>query len=91
MKCLTLSDTFRLMADNVIAPTLMNFSNLSYLKDDFKLRLLIDICTMFDGQPVTYVTILNLKKKKTKSLSYRKKAYYFNYSYSLHITYFSYI
>ena len=32
-------------------------------------------------QPVAYVTILNLeeKKKKIKSLSYRKKAYYLNY------------
>ena len=43
------------------------------------------------SQPVTYVTILNLEKKKIKSLSYRKTAYYLNYSYGLHIDYFSYI
>ena len=43
-------------------------------------------------QPVTYVTILNLeKKKKIKSLSYRKIANYLNYSYGLHIDNFSYI
>ena len=43
-------------------------------------------------QPVTYVTILNLeRKKKIKSLSYRKKANYLNYSYGLHIDYFNYI
>ena len=42
-------------------------------------------------QPVTYVTILNLEKKKIKSLSYRKKANYLNYSYGLHIDYLSYI
>ena len=43
-------------------------------------------------QPVTYVTILNLeKKKKIKSLSYRKIAYYLYYSYCLHINNFSYI
>ena len=43
------------------------------------------------SQPVTYVTILNLEKKKIKSLSYRKTAYYLNYSYGLHIDYVSYI
>ena len=42
------------------------------------------------SQPVTYVTILNLEKT-IKSLSYRKTAYYLNYSYGLHIDYFSYI
>ena len=42
-------------------------------------------------QPVTYVTILNLEKKKVNSLSYRKKANYLNYPYGLHIDYFSYI
>ena len=30
-------------------------------------------------------------RKKIKSLSYRKKADYLNYSYGLHIDYFSYI
>ena len=43
------------------------------------------------GQPVIYVTILNLEKKRIKSLSYRKKANYLKYSYGLHIDYFSYI
>ena len=42
-------------------------------------------------QPVTYVTILNLEKKKIKSLSYRKIANYLNYSYGLHIDNFSYL
>ena len=41
-------------------------------------------------QLVTYVTILNLEKIY-KSFSYRKKADYLNYSYGLHIDYFSYI
>ena len=67
------------MAENVIAPS-GNFASLSYLKEDSKLCLLIDVCT-----------ILNLEKKKIKSLSYRKKANYLNYSYGLHIDYFSYI
>ena len=36
------------MAENVI--TLHgSFTNLSYLKEDYKLRLLIDVCTMFAG------------------------------------------
>ena len=53
------------MAENVIAGIpLRNFANLSYLKEDFKLRLLIDVCTMFAGAFVTYVTILNLGKKE---------------------------
>ena len=34
------------MAENVIAP-LGNFASLSYQKEDSKLRLLIDSCTMF--------------------------------------------
>ena len=58
------------MAENAIASPL-EFANLSYLKEDFKLRLLIDFCTMFAGALVsdsllhiTYVTILNLEKKK---------------------------
>ena len=42
-------------------------------------------------QPVTYVTILNLEKKKIESLSYRKIADYLNYSYGLHIDNLSYI
>ena len=39
-------------AENVIAP-LGNFASLSYLKEDFKLRLLIDVCTMFAGALVS--------------------------------------
>ena len=35
------------MAENVIAP-IENFASLSYLKEDFKLRLLIDVRTLFD-------------------------------------------
>ena len=52
-----------------------NFASLSYLKEDSKLRLLIDVCTMFAGALVsdsllytytayTYVTKLNLEKKR---------------------------
>ena len=72
-----------------------NFASLSYLKEDFKLRLLIEVCTMFAVALVSdsllhNVTILNLEKKKIKSLSYRKIAY-LNYSYGLHIDNFSYI
>ena len=44
--------TFRLMAENVIAPP-RNFANLSYLKENLKLRLLIDVCTMFAGALVS--------------------------------------
>ena len=36
------------MAENVIAPP-PQFRKLTYLKEDFKLRLLIDVCTMFAG------------------------------------------
>ena len=32
---------------------LRNFASLSYLKEDFKLRLLIDVCTMFAGALVS--------------------------------------
>ena len=32
---------------------LRNFANLSYLKEDFKLRLVIDVCTMFAGALVS--------------------------------------
>ena len=85
------------MAENVIAPP-REFRKLTYLKEDFKLRLLIDVCTMFAGALVsdslfTYVTILNLEKKhkKIKSLSYGKKVNYLNYSYGLHMDYLSYI
>ena len=38
--------TFRLMAENVIAPS-GEFASLSYFKEDSKLRLLIDVCTVF--------------------------------------------
>ena len=40
------------MAENVI-PFLGNFANLSYLKEVFKLRLLIDVCTVFAGALVS--------------------------------------
>ena len=40
--------TFRLMAENLLLP-LRNFASLSYLKEDSKLRLYIDVCTMFAG------------------------------------------
>ena len=48
----TYQATFRLMAENVIAP-LGNFANLSYLKEDFKLRLKIAVYTMFVGALVS--------------------------------------
>ena len=68
------------MAENVIAPP-GEFRKLYQLKEDFKLRLLIDICTMFAGALVSdscYICYLIKfrKKKKIKSLSYRNKAYY---------------
>ena len=79
------------MAENVIAP-LGNFASLSYLKEDSKLRLLIDVCTMFAGALVSltacyicYHIKFRRRKKKIKSLSYRKIANYLNYSYGLHI------
>ena len=84
------------MADNVIAPT-REFCKLILYKGGFRAasfyRYLYYVRRGVSlSQPVTYVTILNLgKKKKIKSLSYRKKANYLNYSYGLHIDYFSYI
>ena len=33
----------------MLLPLLGNFAILSYLKEDFKLRLVIDVCTMFAG------------------------------------------
>ena len=77
--------TFRLMAENVIAPP-GEFRKLIHLKEDFKLRLLIDVCTIFAGVLVSdscyinYLFKFRRKKKKIKSLSYRRnKAYYLNY------------
>ena len=78
------------MAENVIDPP-REIRKLTLSKREFQLRFVIDVCTMFTGQPVTVVTMLNLAKKKIKSLRYRKKAYYLKYSYGLHIDYFSYI
>ena len=40
------------MAENVIAPP-GEFASLSYLKEDSKLRLLIDVCTRFAGALVS--------------------------------------
>ena len=40
------------MAENVIAPP-GKFASLSHLKEDYKLRLLIDVCTMFAGALVS--------------------------------------
>ena len=81
------------MAENVIALP-GEFASLSYLKEDSKLRLLIDVCTMYAGALVSDSLLHMLpfkfrKKKKIKSLSYRKRANYLNYSYGLHIDYFS--
>ena len=83
------------MAENVIAPT-REFRKLILSKREFQAASL-NRCLHYVRrgvslwQPVTYVTILNLEKKKVKSLSYRKKANYLNSSYGLHIDYFSYI
>ena len=60
------------------------FRKLNHLKEDFKLRLLKDVCIMFAGALVSdscYICYLIKfrKKKKIKSLSYRNKAYYLNY------------
>ena len=71
------------MAENVIAPP-GEFRKLIHQKEDFKLRLLIDVCTIFDGALVSdscYICYLIKfrKKKQIKSLSYRNKAYYLNY------------
>ena len=84
------------MAENVITP-LQEFRKLILSKRGFQATS-FNRCLHYGrrgvsiSQPVTYVTILNLEeKKKIKSLSYRKTAYYLNYSYGLHIDYFSYI
>ena len=72
------------MAENVIAPP-GGFCKLIHLKEDFKLRLLIDVCTMFAGALVSdscyicYLIKFRKKEKKIKSLSYRIKAHYLNY------------
>ena len=70
------------MAENVITPP-GEFRKLIHLKEDFKLRLSIDVCTMFAEALVSdscYICyLINLEKKKIKSLSYRNKAYYLNY------------
>ena len=83
------------MAENVIAPT-REFRKLILSKRGFQATY-FNRCLHYVRrgvslwQPDTYVTILNLeKKKKIKSLSYRKIANYLNYSYGLHIDYFSY-
>ena len=84
--------TFRLMAENVIAPP-REFRKLILSKRGFQAAS-FNRCLRYGRwgvsiwQPVTYVTILNLEKK---SLSYRKKAYYSNYWCGLHIDYLSYI
>ena len=83
------------MAENVIAPP-GEFRKLILSKRGFQAAS-FNRCLHYVRrgvslwQPVTYVTILNLEKKKIKSLSYRKKANYLNYSYGLHIDYLSYI
>ena len=84
------------MAENVIAPP-GEFRKLILSKRGFQAAS-FNRCLHYVRrgvslwQPVTYVTILNLeKKKKIKSLSYRKIANYLNYSYGLHIDNFSYV
>ena len=69
---------FRLMAENVIVPT-REFRKLILSKRGFQAAS-FDRCLHYVRrgvslwQPVTHVTILNLeKKKKIKSLSYRKR------------------
>ena len=54
------------MAENVIAPP-GEFRKLIHLKEDFKLRLLIDVCTMFAGALVSdscYICYLIKFRKK---------------------------
>ena len=68
------------MAENVIAPP-GKFRKPIHLKEDFKLCVLIDVCTMFAGALVSdscYICYLIefRKKKKIKSLSYRNKAFF---------------
>ena len=81
------------MAENVITPP-REFCKLILSEKGFQAAS-FDRCLHYGrrgvsiSQPVTYVTILNLEKKNIKSLSYRKTAYYLNYSYGLHIDYFS--
>ena len=54
------------MVENVNASSVI--SQTSYLKENFKLHLLIDVCTLYAGALVSviYVTILNLEKRKRK-------------------------
>ena len=83
------------MAENIIASS-REFRKLILSKRIFQAAT-FNICLHYVRrgvslwQPVIYVTILNLEKKKIKRLSYRKKANYLNYSYGLHIDNFSYI
>ena len=84
------------MAENVIAPP-GKLCKLILSKRKFQAAS-FDRCLHYVRRgvslwkPVTYATILNLeKKKKIKSLSYRKIANYFNYLYVLYIDNFSYI
>ena len=84
------------MAENVIAPT-QEFRKLILSKREFQTAS-CNRCLHYVRRgvslwhPVTYVTMLNIeKKKKIKSLNYREKANYLKYSYGLHIDYFSYI
>ena len=83
------------MAENVIAPP-GEFFKLILSKRGFQAAS-FNRCLHYVRRgvslwpPVTYVTILNLEKKKIKSLSYRKIANYLTYSYGLHIDNFSYI
>ena len=72
------------MAENVITPP-REFRKLILSKRGFQAAS-FNRCLHYGRRgvsistPVTYVTILNLeKKKKIKSLSYRKTAYYLNY------------
>ena len=56
------------MAVNVIAPP-GEFCKLNHLKEDFKLRLLKDVCTMFAGALVSdscYICYLIKFRKKRK-------------------------
>ena len=80
-----------------------DYANLSYLKENFNLRLLKDFLHSVRlgislWQHVTYVNIslLNLENKK-KNLKFKlqkedfKLSNYLNYSYSLNACYFSYV
>ena len=64
------------MAENGFgSPTPTNLADISYLKENFKLHLLGDGCTLYAGALVSdsllHTTISNLENKR---LSYRKKA-----------------